>query len=102
MRRGIENWRAIETASSNSRRGKLGESAKTASDLSPSALCATCARKTESTPPEYATRHEPYERKIVSSSWSLFTDTPQFATEPPNFQSGIRKVGEQSTPATLF
>src|SRR2546426_577698 len=39
-------------ADSNSRRGKLGESAMTASNLSPKPSRATWARKTESTPPE--------------------------------------------------
>src|SRR5580704_14766987 len=75
----MENWAAMATASSNSRRGRLGESAMTARDFGPSVSRATQASKTESTPPEYATRQEPKERRRFCSCSSLFTGTPQHA-----------------------
>src|SRR5689334_4001710 len=63
--------------SSSSRRGRLGESAMTARALSPRTLRAAHARNTESTPPEYATRHEPYELS-KARSFSYFCNTTQY------------------------
>src|SRR5712671_1341688 len=84
MRTGNLNSLEMANASSNSRRGRLGESAITASDLSPSTSRATNARNTESTPPEYATRQEPYSRS-KDLSRSSFSDriTQKWHWRPP-------------------
>src|ERR1017187_4470277 len=74
-RTGNENVLASASASASSRRGKLGESAMTARNFSPSASCATRASKAESTPPEYATRQEPQSRNNRRNRSSLFAGT---------------------------
>src|ERR1041385_4885946 len=70
-----------DNASSNSRRGRLEESAIKAKHLSPKTLCATYAKNAESTPPEYATRQEPYEvriscKRVYLSATTLKTSHP--------------------------
>src|SRR5712672_1627720 len=69
-------------ASSNSRRGKLAESAITASERSPKTSCATHAKNAESTPPEYATTHDPNDRINSRNCSNFASDTAR--TLPPN------------------